>query len=412
MQSVSQAQKKILEAATSITDTETIDLLDALNRVAAFDIHSDINVPPADNSAMDGYAVCAKDVPEAGIKMEVSSRICAGDSPSALKPGTAARIFTGAEIPSGANAVIIQENTELVPTQSRIEGSNIPKENQETKFVIFNQAAEIAKNIRPKGQDIAKGEVVISAGTKLDPAHIGLIAAIGMNKVTVKRRLKVALISTGNELLEPGQPAESGKIYNSNRPLISSFLSAMNCSVTKVATVPDNLEATQKILAESADMADLVISIGGVSVGEEDHIKPAVESLGHLDLWKINIKPGKPVAFGHIRNTLFIGLPGNPVSSFVSFMMFCCPLIKRMQGRQDTELVSFKTPALFTIDKGRTRPEYMRVKVSSEGAEKFSNQSSGVLTSVAWANAVALIPSHETINQGDSIEVFPFKLNF
>lgn len=392
MLSVDEAQSQILSEITAIGDIVQVKLEDSLNAVLAEDLVAKVSVPPADNSAMDGYALSTKDFEEQrGQVITISQRITAGTPPLPLEPGTAARIFTGAEIPLGADAVVIQEDTTT-----------------DGKTVTILEQPRAGENVRPLGQDICKGNVVIHKGTRLDARHIGLAAAAGFHGLKVFRPVKVVIVNTGNELLEPGSDPEAGKIYNSNGPMLLALLQKIGCEIIEQIRVADTLDATQAALERAAEQADLVLSTGGVSVGEEDHIKAAVGNLGQLNMWKVKLKPGKPLAFGRIGGTPFMGLPGNPVSSFVTFLLFATPLIKTLQGEAYSPPQSFWVPLQFSLTSPRRRPEFMRVKLGPDGAEKFSNQSSGVLTSVAWADGLAKIPADTCFEQGDLIEVIPF----
>ncbi len=389
---VDDARRKIVESAQAITATETLNLGNCLGRVLAEDILSGIDVPPADNSSMDGFVVKRSDVQAVPCTLKISQRIPAGCSPSPLKNNTAARIFTGAEIPENGDAVVIQENCDYTAEE-----------------VTIKKLPEPRNNIRPQGQDIQRDECVLSHGQKLLPQQIGLLAAIGKSQATVFKRVRVSILSSGDELAEPGQPLKPGQIYNSNQIMLETLLRSLHCDVKIYPTTEDTLESSIAAFKKAAANSDLVISSGGVSVGEEDHIKAAVETLGELSLWKINLKPGKPLAFGHIENSKFLGLPGNPVSAFVTFLLFGVPLIKQLQGQSAVAQRSFMLPIDFSIDAPRQRPEYVRVKIDNNTVSRFPNQSSGVLSSICWADALALIPSQQTLAQGDLVKVFPLE---
>lgn len=390
MLEVAAAQKKICEQIQAIDECESIPLSQALGRVLATPIHSTINVPPTDNSAMDGFAMNTDDISAVPCTLPVSMRIPAGVSPEPLASGSAARIFTGAEIPKNANAVVMQENCEY----------------PDAKTVSILKASKPGENIRHCGQDINAHQEILSSGHRLKAQDIGLIASVGIAQVNVARKVKVGLLSTGDELVNPGTPLPPGKIYNSNQFMLDAKLRELGCDVLSVPITPDDPQKITAQLDALSKTCDLIISSGGVSVGEEDHVKNAVSSLGELNLWKVKVKPGKPIAFGKIGQCAFMGLPGNPVSAFVTFFLFGNLAIKYMQGQPAPSLKSMWLPLGFAITKARKRPEYLRVKLGDK-IEAFPNQSSGVLSSVSWADALALIPSDKIIDQGELVEVFP-----
>lgn len=396
MLELDEARIKITAALTAISDYESVALAKAFGRILAEDVVSNIDVPPADNSAMDGYAFRFQDLITNGEPLfPISQRIQAGAVANSLEPGTAARIFTGAELPDNADTVVMQENCSLLDENS----------------VRVNQAARRGENVRPRGQDIQEGSTVLMAGQHLDAQHIGLLASIGCATVKVKRRLNVAVISTGNELAPPGQPLKQGQIYNSNQFMLLALLEKIGCTSIDCGFIEDSLSATQNALAKAAKEADLIISSGGVSVGEEDYVKQAVQNLGELDVWKINIKPGKPLAFGKIGQCAFLGLPGNPVSAYVTFLLLGLPVIKALSGAANpAEAVRpFYCKANFSSGKAAKRPEYLRVKLTEQGVEPHPNQSSGVMSSVCWADALALLPANTLIERGDLLALYPLE---
>jgi len=365
--------------------------------VLAEDVRSALDVPPADNTAMDGYALRAADVPRPGTTLRVSQRIPAGVPPQPLEAGTAARIFTGAQIPAGADAVVMQEQCAAQDGGVRID--TVPESGQW---------------IRRRGEDVQSGSVVLQRGTRLTPPAMGLAASVGAATLRVARRPRVALFSTGDELLMPGEPLKPGAIYNSNRFTLRGLIQALGCDCTDLGIVPDRLDATKEALARAARGNDLIVTSGGVSVGEEDHLKPAVESQGRLDLWSIAIKPGKPLAFGHVERadsgtTLFLGLPGNPVSSFITFVLAVRPVLLRLQGVTDWQPTAMTLRADFDWPKPDRRQEFLRVRRNAGGGlDLFANQSSGVLTSVVWGDGVVDNPPGQAIRRGDAVRYFAF----
>lgn len=382
------ARQQLIDSVTPITGTETLPLLQAFGRVLAQSCQALIDVPPEANSAMDGFAINSAEV-KVGTCLPISQRIAAGAVAQPLQPGTAARILTGAVIPAGADAVIIQEDC-------RVEGDQ----------VTLLEAVSPGDNIRPQGQDIRAGSCLLDKGHYLRPEDVALLASVNISDVEVYRPLRVALLSTGDELLEPGQPLMPGKIYNSNRYLLTGMLRDLGCEVVDLGIVPDSLAATKAALQEAA-AADLIISSGGVSVGDEDHVKAAVTALGELKLWKINLKPGKPLAFGFVGTTPFVGLPGNPVSAFVTFTLLVRALLFKRQGRSITEPQPLHLPARFVLPKPRRRCEYLRGRITPEGVVIHPQQSSGALSSVVWANCLVRVDEGVSVAEGDLVQVFP-----
>ena len=390
------AVEQLVAAAVPLSGRESVGLRDGLGHVLAEPVVSSIDVPGWDYSAMDGYALCAADCPAEGLSLPVSQRIPAGASPQPLVAGTAARIFTGAPIPAGADAVVMQEACEAT------EGA-----------VMIHARVAAGSNIRRRGEDIQSGDVVVAAGTRLLPQHLGLAASVGVAELAVCRRPRVALFASGDELVMPGSPLAPGKIYNSNLFTATALLQALGCEVIDLGIVEDTLEATKEALRRGAREADLIFASGGVSVGEEDHVKPAVEALGSLDMWKIAIRPGKPVAFGHVDGTPFIGSPGNPVSLFVTFLLFVRPFLLRMQGREDWRVVAMQAKADFDWPRPDKRREFHRARLAYDeaGVARLSvhpSRSSGVLSSVTWANGLAVIPEGRVLKPGDELTFLPF----
>ena len=393
MLSVSEALALMLGAVRPVADTETIPTLAANGRVLAEAQVSAMNVPGADNTQMDGYAVRAADCASGSAALQVSQRIPAGHVGQPLQPGTAARIFTGALIPAGADAVVMQEQCELAGD-----------------VVTIRHTPKAGEWVRKAGEDITSGSVVLPAGTRLRSQELGLAASVGLATLPVRRKLRVAVFFTGDELTMPGEPLAPGAIYNSNRFTLRALLENLGCEITDFGIVPDSLEATRSVLRESAQGHDLIITSGGVSVGEEDHIKPAVEAEGRLNMWQIAVKPGKPLAFGEVQKAFFIGLPGNPVSSFITFLLFVRPFVLRLQGVEGAIAPrAFPLRADFDWPKADKRNEFLRARINEQGGvELFRNQSSGVLTSTVWGDGVIDNPPGQAIASGDMVRFIPF----
>jgi molybdopterin molybdotransferase len=397
MLSVQEALNFLLDSVRPITDAETISTLAANKRVLAVAQTSLLNVPPMDNTQMDGYAVRAADCASGAATLSVSQRIPAGHVPQPLQPGTAARIFTGAMIPEGADAVVMQEMCEANGDQ-----------------VTIKHSPASGEWIRRTGEDIRTGSVILEAGTRLRAQELGLAASVGLATLPVVRKPRVAVFFTGDELTMPGEPLKPGAIYNSNRFLLRGLLENLGCEIGDFGIVPDSLAATRETLRRAAADNDLIITSGGVSVGEEDHIKPAVESEGKLNLWQIAVKPGKPLAFGEILRgdkpaTFFIGLPGNPVSSFVTFLLFVRPFLLRLQGVTNVAPKVFTMRADFAWPKADKRNEFLRARINENGGlDLFPNQGSAVLTSTVWGDGLVDNPPGKTIAPGELVRFIPF----
>jgi molybdopterin molybdotransferase len=402
MLTVREALDFLLGAARPVCEPEVVATLAANGRVLAVAQASTINVPSADNTQMDGYAVRAADCASGSATLTVTQRIPAGHVGQFLAPGNAARIFTGAMIPEGADAVVMQEQCEAA-------GPNV---------VTIRHAPKAGEWIRRAGEDIVAGAVILASGTRLRSQELGLAASVGLASLPVHRRLRVAVFFTGDELTMPGEAPGGqlapGAIYNSNRFTLRALLENLGCDITDFGIVPDSLEATRTTLRNAARENDLIITSGGVSVGEEDHIKPAVEAEGSLGMWQIAVKPGKPLAFGEVRReggtAFFLGLPGNPVSSFTTFLLFVRPFILRLQGVAGSlEPRSYTLRADFNWPRADRRNEFLRAKMNAGGGlDLFPNQGSGVLTSTVWGDGLVDNPAGNTIAAGDTVRFIPF----
>ncbi len=394
MLSTADALATLLGAALAVDGTETLPTLDARNRVLAADVVSPLDVPPMNTSSMDGYAVRVADLSQGDRRLPVSQRIPAGHVPQPLAAGTAARIFTGATVPPGADAIVMQEQTETTGDE-----------------VAILHTPKAGEWITQQGADIRSGSVILPAGTRLTPQALGLAASVGSS------------FFTSDELTMPGGPLKPGAIYNSNRFTLRGLLESLGCDVTDYGIVPDRLDATRATLREAAQAHDLILTCGGVSVGEEDHVKPAVEAEGRLSMWQIAMKPGKPLAFGAVRRaeqtkasaaessgeTFFIGLPGNPVSSFVTFLLFVRPFVLRLAGVRAVSPRALSLRADFSQSKADRRNEFLRARVNAAGGlDLFPNQSSAVLTSTVWGDGLIDNPPNHTISAGETVRFIPF----
>jgi molybdopterin molybdotransferase len=401
MLSTADALATLLAAAARVDGVETIDTLDARGRILAAAVVSPLDVPPMHTSSMDGYAVRASDLAGAsegrGITLPVSQRVPAGHAAEPLAAGTAARVFTGATVPPGADTIVMQEMA------NPVDGG-----------VIFAQVPAAGEWITRQGADIQRGSVILPAGTKLTPQALGLVASVGCAALEVVRKVRVAVFFTGDELTMPGEPLRPGAIYNSNRFTLRALLGKLGCEVTDLGIVPDQLDATRETLRRAAHEHDLILTCGGVSVGEEDHVKPAVEAEGRIAMWQIAMKPGKPLAFGAVRRgaggeAFFIGLPGNPVSSFCTFLLFVRPFILRLAGVEAVEPRVYSMRADFTQKKGDRRNEFLRARVNlAGGLDVFENQSSAVLTSTVWGDGLIDNPPNHAISTGEIVRFIPF----
>jgi molybdopterin molybdotransferase len=399
LQSLDEVRARVLNVAAEhrMAERETVSTFDALGRVLSEGVRSSLDVPPADNTAMDGYAMRTADVPAAGSVLPVSQRIPAGVVGTALAAGTAARIFTGAQLPAGADTVVMQEQCEPVPGEGlgAVRVMAVPAPGQW---------------IRRRGEDVRHGAEVLAAGLRLSPQALGMAASVGAAQLQVCRRPRVATFSTGDELAMPGEPLKPGAIYNSNRFTLRALLEAAGCDVVDRGIVPDRLDATRHALRDAAPGVDLILTCGGVSVGEEDHLKPAVQAEGWLEAFQIGMKPGKPLAFGGITRAggqaLFIGLPGNPVSAFVTFLLIVAPALRALQGCSTAMPQPLSVRADFDWPKPDRRREFLRARFNAEGGvDLFPNQSSGVLTSAVWADGLIDNPGGQAIERGDSVRM-------
>src|SRR5712671_1689581 len=389
--SVDEALEVLLSGARPVADIEEVPTLEATNRVLARAQLSTMDVPPMDNSAMDGYAVRVSDLKKSS-RLKIAQKIMAGAVGKPLEPGSAARIFTGAPIPPGADAIVMQEF--CVAEGNEVLVKKVPEKNEW---------------IRRTASDVKKGGQILAAGKRLAPQDTGLAASVGIATLPVFRRVRLGLFFTGDELVMPGEPLAPGRIYNSNRFTLRGLAEIFGCDIRDYGIVPDSLDATRQVLRRAAAECDVIVTSGGVSVGDADFVKPAVEAEGSLLMWRIAMKPGRPLAFGKIQDAAFIGLPGNPVSSFVTFLIFVRPFLLKTQGHSNVEAKSITARADFDWPEPDTRREFLRVKWNAQGGlELYPTQDSAVLTSTSWADGLVDNPAGRTVARGDAVRFLPY----
>lgn len=393
--SFSEAKARLLASAHPVSETEVVDLANAYGRVLAEELLSPMTVPPFSNAAMDGYALRADDLNKIGKRLPVSQRIAAGEVATPLIPGSAARIFTGAQVPDGADTVIMQEDCQT-----------------DGDFVIINHVPILGQHVRVKGSDITAGNAILPAGCHFSAAAMGLIASVGLVEVNVFRRLKVAIFFTGSELVLPGNPLPPGHIYNSNRYVMRGFLHGLGVDVIDLGIIRDDRLATREALRRAANEADLIVTSGGMSEGDEDHVTAAVKAEGNIDVWKIASKPGKPLAFGSVKSegkeAAFIGLPGNPVSVWCGLLTLVAPFLRRCQGLSQIEPEPFTLRADFSYTVKGNRMEIVRVRRNERGGlDIYPNQDSAIISSAVWADGVSMIPAGTSVSNGDLITFLP-----
>lgn len=386
----------LLGEARLLCAVEAVPTSEVLGRVLAETPLSTVNVPPLDNSAMDGYAVRLEDLSAEATTLPISQRIAAGQVGQPLQAGTAARIFTGAPVPQGADVVVMQEQCD-----------------QHGDSVIIKGQHRIGQNIRRAGEDLKRGDPILQPGSRLRPQDMGQAASAGLATLPVYSRLKIAIFSTGDELINPGEAAAAGQIYNSNRFTLMGLLGGLGAEIIDLGTCPDTLKATLDTLQQAASQADVIITSGGVSVGEEDYIKAALDELGEVAMWRVAMKPGKPLAYGRVGETPFIGLPGNPVSTFVTFCLFARPYLLKSMGGSNVLPHQISVSAGFDSKRAGPRREYVRARLEhidgKPTAVIYQHQGSGVLTSTVWADGIVILPENTAINRGDSVEYISFE---
>ena len=391
----------ILSSISPIKKTELVPIRESLNRVLAIDVKSTINVPSAKNSAMDGYAINSKNIPKKTKTLKVVGKSLAGKPcNTSIKDGQCVKIMTGAVVPDGADTVVIQEHVETSKTQNEI---------------LIDNEIKPGSNVREAGEDIAKGAIAIKKGKNLTPADIGLLASLGIPNVEVYRKLKIAFFSTGDELRSLGEKLNVGDFYDSNRYTLYTMLSNLNVEIFDMGVVKDDKESLTQAFNEAAGEVDMLITSGGVSVGEADYIKDILEKYGNINFWKVAIKPGRPLTFGKIKSTLFFGLPGNPVSVMVTFYQFTQLAIKKFAGETSYLPIVLKAISTSSLRKKPGRVEYQRGifekdKNNNLTVRKTGPQGSGILRSMSEANCFIVLPiDSKEVNPGDSVDIQPFE---
>jgi molybdopterin molybdotransferase len=389
---VAEARMRMLTGLDVVEGVERLPLAQSLGRILEAPLVAPRDVPPAANSAMDGYALRYDELVAADGLLPVAGRIAAGDPPATLAPGTAMGILTGAIVPDGADTIVPIEACEVA-------GGTLP---------VAAQRIRRGAHIRPAGEDLARGAVALPAGRRLRPQDLGVAASLGLTDLSVRRRLRAAVVATGDELVAPGAPLSPGALYDSNGPMLSALLTALGCEVTRVLRVGDDLDDTIAALRTASEGADLVVTSGGVSVGEEDHVKAAVRALGSIEVWKVAVQPGKPIGFGRVAGVPWLGLPGNPLSGFVTALVFGVPLLRRLQGREPLLPVVIPVAAGFSRPLPNAREEYVRVAVQEGRLVPHPKQGSGVLSSASWGDGLARIPADTIVREGDLLDFTGF----
>jgi molybdopterin molybdotransferase len=390
--SVDEAQTRILAGVAPLTGVERVPLARACGRVAAEHLRARLDLPPADHSAMDGYAVRLADLAAAEGRLPVTIRAVAGAATATLARGEAALIFTGANLPHGADTVVRLEDCDVVGREVRVRASDVRR----------------GDHVRRAGEDVRRGTSVWGPGFRLRPQDVGLAASLGVVELAVRHPPRVAVLVTGDELVEPGRPLTDGRIYDSNGPMLAALLEALGCRPGPVARVVDTLDGTRAALQDAARHVDLLVTTGGVSVGEEDHVKAAVRDLGDIALWGVAAKPGKPLGFGQVAGVPWLGLPGNPVSSFVTFLLFGAPLVRRLQGRASCVPTPLPVPAAFRRPRAIARDEFLRVRVEDGRLVPHPRQGSGVLSSTSWSDGLARVPAGARVDEGDAVAYYGY----
>jgi molybdopterin molybdotransferase len=393
------AQQHIQHSINAITETETVPIREALNRVVAQDIRSTINVPSHTNSAMDGYAIRSNDIPSERTKqLKLVGTAWAGRPfKGNVSNNECVRIMTGAVMPTNTDTVVMQEHVQV-----------------DNELITIDSKQKANQNVRQAGEDIGEGDLVFTSGKYLNPSDIGLIASLGIGEIKVTRKLRVAFFSTGDELVSIGTPLEVGQIYDSNRYTLWSMLTRIGVEINDLGVIRDTPEAVEAAFLEASENADIIITSGGVSVGDADFVKETLETLGEVNFWKVAMKPGRPLAFGKIKNAYFFGLPGNPVSVMVTFYIFVQAAIEKMMGQNPKTRIQIQATSTSDLRKRPGRVEYQRgtYHLNEDGeytVGRTGEQGSGILRSMSDANCFIFLPMKSNgISKGDKVEIWPF----